>query len=1009
MKHIFAIFCMLLLRLMASRIAQAQDALPPVPITPEALRLISSQKNPATGGDATPFTLVPAAIVTTSTALVTWSQPWTGTHVINANITQQHINRRLFADETAVEVEAVYMNANPEDDFGFFLDRYWGRIIYSQKAGDGYVRSYGAGNPGQLDLSGVYGLTCDAWGNMFAADGNHRAVHRLWFYPHTITHVGSITSPEFVHPSDVSIALHAAGQPDQSINRLWVVDDFAGKLFELDLYGNILRTVTHYTRGTTTYRLARPGKLVATESFYSGAPYIAFIDRERNAFVVADANSITGNTIAASQATQFTQSGSLLIAVGQDIAGEWWATDAGLGMLHKFDKFGNYLASVSGFNSPVGITKAPWYFDASGTIARCQYIQVSEPWSNTTGLRCFLPGADALNLAVTENGQYFDFSFLLTNFCWLDAHIVYAGDNSVEMTLAQAQPTQPGMVSYHIAKSSLPVGNYQLRVRVKPYFQYTGTYEGKAGFRHRSPVISSFTQNPSPIRRGDTGRMYCNLSQGGGQLYDRYDWTASFAPPGVFVTIPGPTYNYITISYQYARPTTLTEAIARWNASLLNPTGPSFTVGCTVRNPADTVSGGRTVFLVDEPGGGCPFVYSWNGEAFVTDNNILPQSEDPGNAGLDVTDYYQLFRKPVLDDGKYKLAIAEYEREHSSIDQVRLLLIDHSPGMFVTVDDSGTVVQFTKPSAFLDAHLDSTQVLDQLAKLDNVKVDVARDETMQLWYSVDGSDSEHGLLLVGQAWEDEQKRPSAGIVRVNGAKTNSTFNTFRLRYNPSYAWMLVSTGDTTNLQIDVEWKQNGSVDLTELSAKKTLPYTAHVAELIRADHSVEGDVSGQLRTSDASYAELEPSEWIEVEFDAPPLEPGYDRSFILVTRGRYERMGEGLPLKSAVASTQIFPPAQSQIPATYALSQNYPNPFNPTTVIRYQLPEDNVVTLKLYDILGKEVVVAVDGMKKAGYYEATINMASLASGIYLYRLEAQPTNGSQASSFVATKKLVVVK
>jgi hypothetical protein len=59
----------------------------------------------------------------------------------------------------------------------------------------------------------------------------------------------------------------------------------------------------------TTYRLGCPGKLLATESFYSGAPYIAFIDRDRNAFVVADANSISG-----SQSVSFVATKKLLVA-----------------------------------------------------------------------------------------------------------------------------------------------------------------------------------------------------------------------------------------------------------------------------------------------------------------------------------------------------------------------------------------------------------------------------------------------------------------------------------------------------------------------------------------------------------------------------------------------------------------------------------------------------------------------------------------------------------------------
>jgi hypothetical protein len=86
---------------------------------------------------------------------------------------------------------------------------------------------------------------------------------------------------------------------------------------------------------------------------------------------------------------------------------------------------------------------------------------------------------------------------------------------------------------------------------------------------------------------------------------------------------------------------------------------------------------------------------------------------------------------------------------------------------------------------------------------------------------------------------------------------------------------------------------------------------------------------------------------------------------------------------------------------TFLLGQNYPNPFNPTTVIKYQLPKSRHVTLKVYDIIGKEVAVLVDEQKNAGSYQVTLNDFRLASGVYLYQLKA--------GNFVETKKLILLK
>jgi len=91
----------------------------------------------------------------------------------------------------------------------------------------------------------------------------------------------------------------------------------------------------------------------------------------------------------------------------------------------------------------------------------------------------------------------------------------------------------------------------------------------------------------------------------------------------------------------------------------------------------------------------------------------------------------------------------------------------------------------------------------------------------------------------------------------------------------------------------------------------------------------------------------------------------------------------------------------SDIPKNYEISQNFPNPFNPTTVINYQIPVSSFVTLKVYDILGREVATLVNARKNAGYFNVTFDSKHLPSGVYFYRL--------QASSFIQTKKFVLLK
>ena len=92
---------------------------------------------------------------------------------------------------------------------------------------------------------------------------------------------------------------------------------------------------------------------------------------------------------------------------------------------------------------------------------------------------------------------------------------------------------------------------------------------------------------------------------------------------------------------------------------------------------------------------------------------------------------------------------------------------------------------------------------------------------------------------------------------------------------------------------------------------------------------------------------------------------------------------------------------EDALPARYSLFQNFPNPFNPTTTITYSLQNATQVTLKVFDILGRQVAVLVNEKKMSGIHEEKFDGSNLASGVYFYRLEA--------GSFVQTKKLVILR
>jgi len=91
----------------------------------------------------------------------------------------------------------------------------------------------------------------------------------------------------------------------------------------------------------------------------------------------------------------------------------------------------------------------------------------------------------------------------------------------------------------------------------------------------------------------------------------------------------------------------------------------------------------------------------------------------------------------------------------------------------------------------------------------------------------------------------------------------------------------------------------------------------------------------------------------------------------------------------------------TEIPNSYSLSQNYPNPFNPTTKINFALPKQGLVTLKIYDVLGREVRTLVNDVKSAGQYSVDFNASEFSSGVYFYKLES--------GTFSEIKRMMLIK
>ena len=197
----------------------------------------------------------------------------------------------------------------------------------------------------------------------------------------------------------------------------------------------------------------------------------------------------------------------------------------------------------------------------------------------------------------------------------------------------------------------------------------------------------------------------------------------------------------------------------------------------------------------------------------------------------------------------------------------------------------------------------------------------------------------------------------------------------------SYSTRQVEKPDGTGI-ISVSFSQPAQFDYVDLAIVNGEVNGTPLTLRSATSHGV--DIMSALQSQDRQYAKLAMGETIKLEYDAPPVAAGMKRSFVIVTQGRYDK---------AVTSTSE--------PTQFALAQNYPNPFNPTTEIHYSLATDQFVTLKVYDILGREVRTLVNSNQTAGEQSVAFNTSDLPSGIYTYRITA--------GTFSSIKRMMLVK
>jgi hypothetical protein len=196
-------------------------------------------------------------------------------------------------------------------------------------------------------------------------------------------------------------------------------------------------------------------------------------------------------------------------------------------------------------------------------------------------------------------------------------------------------------------------------------------------------------------------------------------------------------------------------------------------------------------------------------------------------------------------------------------------------------------------------------------------------------------------------------------------------------------------GSQDSLKVKLTWYEEQKLDYVALAKAESEQFITKKCPLVSAVHSNVGSVLPKLLVDDENYAELLPGDTITLEFTAVDIEPGWVRDFVFVSNGYYITEGDG--------GSQT---ADGNIPIVHSLSF-YPNPVRNDMTIMFGIPKEERVSLKVYDVSGREVKTLVDDRLEAGYHIIRLDGKNLPSGIYLVRLVTD--------NYKTTKKLVLMR
>jgi len=554
------------------------------------------------------------------------------------------------------------------------------------------------------------------------------------------------------------------------------------------------------------------------------------------------------------------------------------------------------------------------------------------------------------------------------------------------------------------------------------------------------PNITGFTSSntDNKLYRGEAMLIQCEVS-GNVQSYEFQLFVCDTARE-CFLPIPG-----ISVSQSANRITIKNTGFKnnwtcmKYDSSCNNTSVNAFTeppLHFTIRVKATNQYGHDIMFYgIDEPEwihpnqflrpnpppySGCPYILIHDGNNFVYDNNLLHRSELIDNKNKFIEDKYILRTKPAIsqEDSAIWLAVKETNIDVNYFDQFRLLIADHPAGTQPGITENNDIVIYTLKDLVFPSHaeLSGREITNYIKYgLQNPKFIKGDDKDILSAKFPDdvknplGADS-IALIFNPGSGDLTQVIPVvkdiAGTITIQDSKGNNEITDLNFSKRIINSGVIVPVFSNKGISsMSLDWKGEFQFSYLAYAGINYNGFLLRESELIEAEDLFSGNALNLLKENDGNILQLDSSNQIILKFrnTAEPVPAGFERSYIFITHGRYEK-GE-LFEERGNGTFKNETGQEKEAHRSELIIGNYPNPFNPLTKFYFTLPEipgaSNSVKIIIYDMLGNEINTIMNEKKTPGDHSAVWNATDIPSGIYFYRL----TYGN----FSKTGKMTLIK